>query len=736
MTVRVPMIASPRVGGSRPSITRKRVVLPRPLRPTMPRRWPSSSFRLTPSKSVRPSGRSTPTFFNSITRFASLGAGGMMRSMSSSCSGAACRGEFVVAVHAVAGLGGARGRAAPDPFEFALEELLAAGFLGLVVGLAQGLAFEEGGVVALVGEERAVSQFHDAGGYAVEEVAVVRDEQASARIRLEELFQPFDGLHVEMVGRLVEDEQVGLGQQRAAERDASFFPARETAREPVGGGGAQVVDERADTVFDLPAVEVVDVVEQFAGAVGVRRLVLVLGDEVQDGLRAGEDVLFDGLVVVQLEILRQVARDEFAASDDLARVGRDDPGGDAQERALARAVAADQADAVALVDGERGLVEDRLHAVARFEVGDAEDGGRHAEKAEGGRRKAEPTTKAGLGKPSTGRYAARAMKFTPLCAACLVFLLMSAAKSQGPAAERPEFRELVPEGAAVEKLAGGFGFTEGPAWNPVGEFLVFSDIPASRLYRFDAASGKTVVFREATQSGNGNIYDQRGNLYTCAQDARRVIVQHADGTVEPLPDRCESKLFTSPNDVVVKNDGTVWFTDPTYGPARYAREQPANRVYCYDPGTHGTHAVADGFDQPNGLCFSPDETRLYVADSGRPHNVRVFDVSKDGQLSKGRVFCAIDKGVPDGMRCDRHGNLFTTAEEGVQVFNPAGERLGMIPVPETPANLCFGGPATKDHLYITARTSLYKIRLNTTAASTAREQPNVSDGSEPRPYHP
>ena len=280
---------------------------------------------------------------------------------------------------------------------------------------------------------------------------------------------------------------------------------------------------------------------------------------------------------------------------------------------------------------------------------------------------------------------------------------------------KPEFRQLVPEGAALEKLAGGFKFTEGPAWNPVGGFFIFSDIPASRLYRYDAAGGKAEVFREATQSGNGNFYDSAGTLYTCAQDARRVIVQHADGTLEPLPDRCEGKLFTSPNDVVVKNDGTIWFTDPTYGPARYAREQPANRVYCYDPKTREVRAVADGFDQPNGLCFSPDETRLYVADSGKPRNVILFDVGKDGQLANRRVFCAIDKGVPDGMRCDRHGNLFSTAGEGVQVFNPAGEKLGMIPVPETPANLCFGGPAWDD-LYITAQKSLYRIKLATAAA--------------------
>ena len=308
------------------------------------------------------------------------------------------------------------------------------------------------------------------------------------------------------------------------------------------------------------------------------------------------------------------------------------------------------------------------------------------------------------------------MKFTPLYAASLVFLLMSNAQAQSPAvAEKPEFHALVPENAAVEKLVGGFQFTEGPAWNPVGKFFIFSDIPASRLYRYDAAAGKAEVFREPSANANGNFYDSAGTLYTCEHEGRRVAVQRMGGPVETLANRFEGNLFSSPNDVVVKRDGTVWFTDPSYGLGKRPKEQTANRVYCVDQKTHAVRSVAEGFDQPNGLCFSPDETRLYIADSGKPRNVRVFDVSKDGQLSNDRVFCAIDKGVPDGMRCDRQGNLWSTSEDSVQVFNPAGERLGMIPVPETPANLCFGGPALED-LYITARTSLYYIKLTTAAA--------------------
>ena len=292
---------------------------------------------------------------------------------------------------------------------------------------------------------------------------------------------------------------------------------------------------------------------------------------------------------------------------------------------------------------------------------------------------------------------------------------MFTAKAQSPAViEKPEFRALVPEGAAVEKIVGDFKFTEGPAWNPQKGFLVFSDIPASLLYLYNPTT-KMRIFREPSHQANGNFYDSSGTLYTCEHGGRRVAVQRADGPVETLVDRFEDKRFNSPNDVVVKHDGTVWFTDPTYGLNGRPKEQAANRVYCFEPKTGVLRAVAEDFDEPNGLCFSPDEARLYVADSGKPRHVRVFDVGKDGQLSNGRVFCAIDKGVPDGMRCDRHGNLFSTAEEGVQVFSPAGERLGMIPVPETPANLCFGGPAWDD-LYITARTSLYHIKLTTAAA--------------------
>ena len=298
---------------------------------------------------------------------------------------------------------------------------------------------------------------------------------------------------------------------------------------------------------------------------------------------------------------------------------------------------------------------------------------------------------------------------------------MPTTPAQTPSAtveEKPGFRLLVPANAALEKLAGGFRFTEGPAWNPIGKFLIFSDIPASRLYRYDAAAGRAEEFRAPSAQANGNFYDAAGTLYTCEHEGRRVAAQRAGGPLETLVDRFEGKRFNSPNDLVVKSDGTVWFTDPTYGLGERPKEQTANRVYCFEPKTGTLRAVAEGFDQPNGLCFSPDETRLYVADSGEPRHVRVYEVGVDGQLSNGRVFCAIDQGVPDGMRCDRHGNLFSTSEHGIQVFDPAGARLGVIPVPETPSNLCFGGPGG-DELFITAQTSLYRIKLTDTAATAA-----------------
>ena len=298
------------------------------------------------------------------------------------------------------------------------------------------------------------------------------------------------------------------------------------------------------------------------------------------------------------------------------------------------------------------------------------------------------------------------------------FIMVQSIYGQTVVVEKPEFRALVPADAMVEKLAGGFGFVEGPAWNPVEKCLVFSDIPNNRLYKFDAATKTVSDFRRPSGDANGNLYNARGEFFSCEQGPHRVSITHPDGTMESLPDQWQGKALSSPNDVAIKSDGTVWFTDPAYGLGQRKKEQATNNVYCYDPKTKTMRAVGTDFDQPNGLCFSPDEARLYIADSGKPRHVRVFDVSADNQLGGGAVFCRIDKGVPDGMRCDTAGNLWSSAGDGVQVFNPAGERLGKILVPETPANLCFGGVDAQGRgdLYLTARTSLYRVKVTVAGA--------------------
>jgi gluconolactonase len=278
--------------------------------------------------------------------------------------------------------------------------------------------------------------------------------------------------------------------------------------------------------------------------------------------------------------------------------------------------------------------------------------------------------------------------------------------------------QVVAPDAQVQKLADGMRFTEGPVWSdapPVGGFMVFSDIPSNELKRWDAKNGLT-TFRAPSHNTNGNTRDRDGRLISCEHSARRVTRTESDGSITVLAERFEGKKFNSPNDVVVKSDGSIWFTDPTYGtPRGEAKEIDGRYVYCIDPKTKAVMKIADGFDQPNGLCFSPDENKLYIADSGKPRHVRVFDVTDGGALTGGDVFVTIDTGGPDGIRCDERGNVWSSAGDGVHVFAPDGKLIGKIPVPETPANLCFGGDDGQT-LFITARTSLYSIRVNATGA--------------------
>ncbi|MGC4407585.1 SMP-30/gluconolactonase/LRE family protein [Rhizobium rosettiformans] len=292
----------------------------------------------------------------------------------------------------------------------------------------------------------------------------------------------------------------------------------------------------------------------------------------------------------------------------------------------------------------------------------------------------------------------------------------------------PRFRDLLVSSAALEELYSGCRWAEGPVWFNDGGYLLFSDIPNERVLRWVEGAG-TSVYRAPSQFINGNTRDREGRLVSCEHGGRRVIRTEIDGAVTTLADRHDGKRLNSPNDVVVKSDGSVWFTDPSYGILsdyegyKADEEQVSRNVYRLDPATGELIVMIDDFLQPNGLCFSPDETLLYVADSGASHkpdaprHIRVFDVTEGKRLTNGRVFAHIDKGIPDGMRTDMDGNLWSSAADGVHCFHPDGTLLGKILVPQAVANLTFGGPK-KNRLFITASTSLYAIYTATRGAQT------------------
>ena len=320
--------------------------------------------------------------------------------------------------------------------------------------------------------------------------------------------------------------------------------------------------------------------------------------------------------------------------------------------------------------------------------------------------------------------------------AALVALWAMAARTAGAAEDfvvkdEARFRKIVPAGAGVERVAGGFKFTEGPQWfdGAEGGYLLFSDIPPGRIYRWRVGMKAPEVFREPSNNANGNTRDGAGRLITCEHSSRRVTRTATDGAVTVLAERFGGKRLNSPNDAVVKRDGAIYFTDPPYGIKAPDKEQEKNRVYRIDPKSGELTAVADDLEMPNGLCFSPDEKRLYVADSGRARHVRVYDVGADGMPGNGRVFCTIDVGVPDGIRCDVAGRLFSSAGDGVHVFGADGALIGKILTPEVAdprkagakrrescANLAFGGPKGTT-LFMTAQTSVYAVELTTRGAA-------------------
>ncbi|HJR51104.1 MAG TPA: SMP-30/gluconolactonase/LRE family protein [Gemmatimonadales bacterium] len=278
--------------------------------------------------------------------------------------------------------------------------------------------------------------------------------------------------------------------------------------------------------------------------------------------------------------------------------------------------------------------------------------------------------------------------------------------------------------AAVERLATGFRWAEGPVWFGDGRYLLWSDIPNDRIMRWDEETGAVSIFRKPSGYANGNTRDRQGRLVTCEHDTRRVTRTEYDGTVTTLIDRFEDKRLNSPNDVVVKSDDSVWFTDPPFGvlgnyEGHVAPIELPTNVYRLDVRSGKATVVAGDIPRPNGLCFSPDESRLYVVVSGvTPREIRVFEVVAGGTaLANGRVFVNAGTGSPDGLRCDTDGNLWCgwgggEGLDGVAIHNPDGRLIGRILLPERCANLCFGG-AKRNRLFLASSRSLYSIYVNT-----------------------
>ena len=294
---------------------------------------------------------------------------------------------------------------------------------------------------------------------------------------------------------------------------------------------------------------------------------------------------------------------------------------------------------------------------------------------------------------------------------------------EGTVVVHPSFATLIGgDDVQLNKHYSGTEWAEGPAWVSAQDgksgFLVFSDVPNNRMLKFDPVSGDTTVFRNPSNYSNGNNVDNDGRLVTCEHQRNRVSRLEDDGTLTTLAERFGGNRLNSPNDLCVKSDGTIWFTDPPYGILsnregdQRESEQPGNYVYRLDPETGEIDAVITELDRPNGIAFSPDESTLYVADTGAPRYIAAFDVTPDGQsVSNMRVFAVVRPGAPDGFRTDINGNIWTSAHDGVHCFNSDGVLLGKILVPEQrTANCAFGGDDMRT-LFITADTSLYSVQL-------------------------
>lgn len=287
---------------------------------------------------------------------------------------------------------------------------------------------------------------------------------------------------------------------------------------------------------------------------------------------------------------------------------------------------------------------------------------------------------------------------------------------------------LIEPDAKLEKLAGGAKHTEGPVYFSEDDSVIYSDVSGDRLFRWSSVDGVSVLHESAYYYHNGNARDLTGRLISCSHGKRAIVCREENGEWGILCDRYQNNRLNSPNDLVVKSDGTIWFTDPPFGLTQPnegcggQQEQAGSFVFRFDPDTGAIAPVITEMERPNGLAFSPDEKILYVSDTSQVnysqghHYIRAYDLVADNQVANSRVFAIIEPGQPDGLKVDSQGNIFTTSADSVQVYAADGTRLGKIFVPEVCANLAFGGKDGK-RLFITAGGSLYAIDLKKVAIS-------------------
>jgi gluconolactonase len=279
---------------------------------------------------------------------------------------------------------------------------------------------------------------------------------------------------------------------------------------------------------------------------------------------------------------------------------------------------------------------------------------------------------------------------------------------------------MVRPGTAVEWLGGDAVWSEGPLWLPGDNAVIWSDIPGNRILRWSEATREVSIERTEVEFTNGRTLDLQGRVVACSHGRRAIERTEHDGTTHVLVDRFGAARLNSPNDVIVASDGAIWFTDPPYGIVKPEEGHPGEReygdhyVFRFDPATGELAPVVLDVEEPNGLAFSPDERLLYVSDTSAAlrvdgnHGIRVYDVIDRRRCKNGRAFATISPGLADGFRVDRHGNVWTSSKDSVQVYAPDGTRLGRVPVPERVGNLCFGG-AEGNIVYIAATTGLYRL---------------------------